>query len=1048
MRRLCPLLLLAACSASVVAPTDIPIRCGARGECPAPLVCAVAAQRCVEADALDTTPPALLAPPVVDPPLARAGVELTVQVSVDERLAEPPTLTFDAAGESRAFSLDDTDGDAFTFTYLPIGVEAEGPLTASLHVVDEAGNAADLPIVGPTLDFTPPAATPIVWDAGGRQSARPGDEVGYSAVVETGAELVSVSLLRLDAYLFADLTASTTAAAGAISGSVVVPNLAGVRLEVRLRDAAGNVTPEGALRSEPLLIDAEPPAGGTIAFTAAAVTSQSVQLLVTGAEAEAIRLTGGVLEAGEWITATLPGVVDVTLTTVPGVKTVTAELRDAAWNVAPVVDPASILFDPSDDHSAPQVVSAAAESGTVARLFFSEGLDVASAEDPAAYVVQPALDVTGATYEAATHSVALSTAESQYPGRLYVVTVAGVEDVFGNLVDPDADAADFTGFGTVTPPELLSPGQGEILIDDGTHEVTLVWAERVGTTFYTVELFTNAGATVPVTGFAGGVPTGDTFKTVGLEPGRTYWWRVSTDLTESGVVGETGSFALLDGAVHVHCGEAESCGAGLGHGTKNLPLRSIDEALAFATPLGWAVKVAERGGSAAYDESLVVGGGVTLLGGYVAPDFDDPVDPSLDPTIIASDLLYTVLIADVTAAAPTLVEGFAVHAGSYGPTHAVHVERCDDGLVLSELDLYGAMNVENVAESYALSMRDSGASPATAPLVASTVVHGSSGGGGGGAVLLIESSPTLSDCEIHGGARDGGGFTSRGVVSIDGAPRIVDTLITNDPVVSQNASSGARGVELSVSDPTVTPATRIERTRVLMRGAGGCPFVSGITSNGNLEVVNSVVNIGVGQGVGFAAGAPATHTTDVLLSSSLVVTSPFCNDGASAVAIGAGAKARIVNTLMVCDWEWWAQQTDSAALEDDGGDITSLQNSVLTGCNAVFKRGATTYSTDVELNTAALIVDTGTPLAGAALGNYGPETVADRAAIAFENFGARDFRLKDTSPAEVRDGGKDAAAETCGSALDEPCGEVTLDLAEQPRPGGDGQTSIGPYEHD
>ncbi len=1066
-------LLLVACRVSLPdIPEGVEVRCDAGGACPGDLVCDDATRRCIEPGSLDAVAPALAATPAFEPELVGAGMEVTVELSFTEALAAAPVLYFEGEAGRFDFEVGEAlDASTYVMRYHTVGVEPQGSVTLSLEAEDRAKNPAQLPVAGLSLDFEPPAADPLTWDAGGRTAVRTGDLVTFGTSIEPGAVVVSVELQGLAGNALA--VPAYAEAAGVVSGSFTVPAPGqSMRLELRLRDAAGNVTPAGERLSTPIPFDMAPPSGGGIAFPAAVVSSQSITLEVWGSGASAVRLTGDVLEAGQWLTAAIPGSLPVTLTAGAGDKTVTAELRDGAWNVLAVEEAATTLFDPTDDHSSPRVVSANAVSSTEARLFFSEALVEAPAELGANYVISQGLEVATATWEPATKSVLLTTETQQQPFRLYLVTVSGVGDPFGNPLAADGSAATFSGFGLASPPEPLAPAADEIVVDDGTHEVELSWTSRFGTGEYLVELYTDEAMTTAVPGYAGGLSTPDAFHQATLVPGLTYWWRVHTDLNDAGVFSPLQSFALVEGVLHVSCPSAQACEAGVGHGTTNLPFQTIGEALSFAASTGgaWTTQVAARGGAAFYDESLVIGPGVSIVGGYEA-SFTQVPDGVLRPTRLYSDLVYTLLISGVTASSPTLVEGLSIRAADDGPSHAVLVEGCDDGLVLRGLELRGSVNHDNKDESFALTMRDSGDSPATSPLVEGCRIFGADSGNGNGAARITRSAPTIRDCEITGGRP----FANRSaLVLVDSGAIVEDCRIVTPPEgVWWTLYRDGSAVVISASNVATAPVPVVRRSRLeanVIVGStnGSINDNAGIFSSGPMLVANNVIVVGDAMRAwGIDASVSGTTPADMVVAHNLLIVRPPSNVTNNTRAGGIQAQGytaiRALNNLIVCEkplsqtsgFQDWSGDPDSnPATPDTIPVFASIQNNLVVGCSHLFMNhyGEPCYSwcydSAAELNDESTVIDGASPMAGTADGNMGSETVATIAELELEDFAADDFHPTIDTPAAVTQGGKDPSGSDCGPALASPCGDVDEDKDGHSRPGVDGEYSLGPFEYD
>jgi len=134
-------------------------------------------------------------------------------------------------------------------------------------------------------------------------------------------------------------------------------------------------------------------------------------------------------------------------------------------DAAGLVDPDGRRLDPDhltapfdgialDDRAAPRLTDVVSTGTRSILLTFSEPLSPLSA-DPRLFSISPSLPVTGAQLTGQGTQVVLAT-EPQISGLTYAVTVAGVRDPAGNLIDPNARQMTFPAGGTppVEPDEL------------------------------------------------------------------------------------------------------------------------------------------------------------------------------------------------------------------------------------------------------------------------------------------------------------------------------------------------------------------------------------------------------------------------------------------------------------------------------------------------------------------------------------------------------------------------------------------------------------------
>ena len=158
-----------------------------------------------------------------------------------------------------------------------------------------------------------------------------------------------------------------------------------------------------------------------------------------------------------------------------------------------LIDPfnSTVKFNgiPAEDLTAPRVLGATATSNTTVVVFFSEQLTTEAANaqhyvitDPGGNVLQ--LDASVADNivlnEPARTQVTLTTMPMLDETLLYTVTVNGVMDMSGNLIDPAANSATFSGIsrrgpidGDVTPPRVANVGS------TGNNTVLVTFSEPV-----------------------------------------------------------------------------------------------------------------------------------------------------------------------------------------------------------------------------------------------------------------------------------------------------------------------------------------------------------------------------------------------------------------------------------------------------------------------------------------------------------------------------------------------------------------------------------------
>lgn len=1033
------LLSLLGCRAELALPDGAQIACQTNDDCPAQMTCRPALGRCIAANA-DRQPPSLVGTPSIEPPVARARVRVTVTLTTSEPLAGVPALEAGDTGATATFMLITRSSaeKRYSFAYTPTGKEAEGPVELRLAASDELGNTATLAFTGLTFDFTAPASDALVWSVpDGRAVASGADIITFTMGTEADASLVAARVLGLDGSKQLDVT-SATLTSGVVSGSfstASLPGIEGVQVEVVLRDTAGNETPEGALRSAPLIIDRAAPTGGTITFDVATTSTQVNDLVLRADGATRVRLSGDVLEAGTWIATAVPGRLPVYVTAAPGTKTVTAEFADDAGNVSAAAAPAVISYNPGQDLVPPALLGATAVEATTVRVLFTEAMGAAGLTTPASYEVQPPLAVSQVVYDSTAHTATLTTA-AQVPGRSYMLVAKSLADSFGNPLAADGDTATFTGFGTASPPEPRAPTDGEVIVDDGSGTVHLAWSAWAAASSYYVQLYDDPALQQPTAAYASGVTTTTPSATLTLTPGRSYYWRVRNEAVAT--FGPTMSFALVGHEVFVRCSAGQTCSYGAGMGTRNAPYLTVGQGLAFASQHGGAfdVLVAGRGGGAVYGESLVLPAGVRLVGGY-DPTFGAH-DAALFPTVVQSDLATTMVINGITASTPTVVEDLTVAASNVGASYAVVVTNSDNGLTLRRVTLRGSDTASNPDSSFALYMVDSGASSATGPLFDRCMILGAKSGGSSTAAHLVSSSPTFLDSSFVLGELGASDTRSYGLYLDQSGPLVDGCTFTMGRAFISYAVYHAGGAIPVVRHTRFLPGTQLGHDVAAIDARGGLVMSDSLIHEDNAFYV---------MGVMITSADPSP----VVLTNVTFVLGP-ATGWSYGVYSGAGGRVQLTNSLIVCkpSAQPMAALVDHSASGGKSDDDTvqsfgAVQNNAFAGCPILLRNGTTDWTTVAEINDATVVIDGPGAPAASASGNL---TFADIPSLGLAGFTAGDFALTAATPATVRTGGKDALGSTCGRTLDQPCQGSTTDLAGVARPGANGSFSMGAFEHE
>ncbi len=106
--------------------------------------------------------------------------------------------------------------------------------------------------------------------------------------------------------------------------------------------------------------------------------------------------------------------------------------------------------NPNPDITPPEVTGASISNQTTVVVSFSEALQSAGAENPANYSISGGITVSSAVMNGT--QVTLTTSSHSF-NQQYTVTVSNVKDIAGNLINPNANSAQYLLQGDTTPPE-------------------------------------------------------------------------------------------------------------------------------------------------------------------------------------------------------------------------------------------------------------------------------------------------------------------------------------------------------------------------------------------------------------------------------------------------------------------------------------------------------------------------------------------------------------------------------------------------------------------
>ncbi len=657
------------------------------------------------------------------------------------------------------------------------------------------------------------------------------------------------------------------------------------------------------------------------------------------------------------------------------------------------------------DKEPPQLLSASATDPRQVLLTFSEPVDLAAAASPDSYSIDPLLSVSAAELLPDARSVRLLV-DAQRPGFEYTVTVNGVVDLVGNAIAQDSQQS-FTGFGATPdrrPPEIVAPAADAV---QAGASATLVWARRAYASYYTVDVALDAAFSMPTAGSPYRVDDPGTSVSVPITVGVRHYWRVRANTTAAGEY-STSTFQGIADTLYVYCpNDASTCDDSQAVGNQSRPYQSISEAVVAARALGVRkIRVAARGGGAAYSEHVVLDSGLDVRGGYTADFSAAARDISANPTVVESAVSPAVLI--LGAAAPTVFEGFSVR----GLTDvALQIE----GTTVGPLQV----STNDIAAKYVgVNIRD-GVADASTVVLEDNNLHGIAVDDMDHGVEVISAGATLR----HNTVTVGTVYNPDCEVACDQTPAFYAK--DSDVVIAGNTTSG----------PEIHFGASLEGSHVVADGnlfAGQIVVETGNLTQPRSFFTNNVVIVARGANLLAATGLSIRTTSPYSVSNNLI----YVSNPSNVVGIYDNSVNRVsyTNNIVITAGAPTGQwRCYNVGLYGSGPE--HLHNNLLLDCAEGFYVDDPTFLTDInDVNNL--------PSAG---GNI---TLSSADAVGFASL-PQDFHLTATTPAAVAQGGLDTSLDLCGAGTDS-CGDVTHDLdgAVRTCAAVDDCYSLGPYELD
>lgn len=337
---------------------------------------------------------------------------------------------------------------------------------------------------------------------------------------------------------------------------------------------------------------------------------------------------------------------------------------------------------------------------------------------------------------------------------------------------------------------------------------TLAWSSKASAAYYEVEIASDSGFAQPIAGSP--FRSAANQYTISFPDAYTYYWRVRSGASPGGVYSETNRIHLLGEALLVYCPAATTCSNTGKVGNKSAPYEVIGDAMAEAKALGVTLRVAARGAAAFYDEQITLQSGLTIEGGYSAPNWAR--DIAANTTEIRSSAGFVVGAFGLGGAATYSFDGFTLQNSSTGINNQTTVDlmNTNASLTISHCTIKGAASGGslavhgvryNAAHAGLRNNKIDGGSGAfgaitvangSNPVIAANQISGGTGNVGGIAVNITGSTPTLINNTIHGGVSLA--TAQIFAVSINGS---VKPVVSNNTIVNGLAGTGSVGVYLN-----------------------------------------------------------------------------------------------------------------------------------------------------------------------------------------------------------------------------------------------------------
>jgi hypothetical protein len=318
----------------------------------------------------------------------------------------------------------------------------------------------------------------------------------------------------------------------------------------------------------------------------------------------------------------------------------------------------------------------------------------------------------------------------------------------------------------------------------------------------------------------------------------TYRWRVRADLTEEGkwstIEDDTGNeiyplFHAFDDVVFVYCPdsvatcEEDTEGDGITDtiGNKSKPYYTLSAAIIEAMSFDHIIQVAERGGTAAYNDISILVPGIELYGGYSA-DNNWVRNIELYKTNIEKNTSMVIKAFNIQGEDITLLDGFYIkNLSPFSTNYVIYIEQSNSNLIINNCTINAgsgelSQGIYNINSS---------------PTITNNIINGGSGSYSSMGIDNFNSAPNISNNKINGGT---GGNYAYGIYNYLSSPDVSNNSINGGIAASKTWGVYLDDSSLQISDNIINGGS-----------AGLDTYGIEIDSDSSAQILNNVIDGGI-----------------------------------------------------------------------------------------------------------------------------------------------------------------------------------------------------------